>query len=537
MEPIYVTGHKNPDTDAICSAIAYAALRNSLGEKEYVASRIGNLSDETKNVLKKFGVEAPVLINTVRTQVKDLNYDNPPALNKSATVFRAWDTLKSLDSIAVIPVVDDDEKLFGMLTSSDIAKFAMKTVGDPCISDLPIYNLLSVLEGQIVNKVENIPEEISGELCVALPSSEDSLKYAEPNKIVICGQQIDSIMAAVKAGVKAIVVCESEINDEIRNIESDTVIIATPFDAYRASRRIMLAIPIERISTNENVISFNLDDFIDDVEEVLLKKRFRAYPIIDDERHVIGTIGRFHLIKPKRKKVVLVDHNEISQSVPGLQQAEVVAIIDHHRIGDIQTNGPIAFRNEPLGSSATIVGKMYQELGVMPSKKIAGIICSAILSDTVMFKSPTATDTDRVIAERMSKIAGVTIEEIGDTVFSGGGGHKSVEELIFTDFKEFKMGESTVAVGQYTCLNSEKIAAKRDEILSVMKAKKEENGYRMLLFMLTDVIKEGTELFFVGDEEVYEQAYGAKPENNSAFLPGVMSRKKEIIPPLSEIWG
>ena len=431
-DPVYVTGHQNPDTDSIVSAIAYAALRNALGDREYVAARLGNVSDETQRVLDKFDAEPPVLISNVRTQVRDLVFDTPPAMDRSVTIFHAWETMKQGDGApSVIPVVEDDGSLYGMLTTGDIATHSMKNVDAPHVDNVPVYNLLSVLEGQIVNQPAGIPEELSGDVIIAVPTAHEGMLFNNPNSIVVCGQQADMVRHALDIGVKAVVICQADVSEEFRNDTSDTLIITSPLSAYRTARMINLALPVDRICAAENLKVFHLDDYLDDVKDVLLNSRYRAYPILDENDKVVGTMGRYHMIRPKRKRVVLVDHNELSQTVPGLSEAEVLGIIDHHRLADIQTTGPIFFRNEVLGSTATIISGMYQEKGIMPSKKIAGLLCSAIISDTVMFKSPTCTPHDKVIAERMARIAEVTLEEVGNTVFAGADLSKPVEELIF----------------------------------------------------------------------------------------------------------
>lgn len=537
-DPVFVTGHQNPDTDSIVSAIAYAALRNALGDREFVAARLGNVSDETQRVLDKFDVEPPVLISNVRTQVRDLLFDTPPAMARSVTIAHAWDTMKNGDGApSVIPVVEDDGSLYGMLTTGDIATHSMKNVDTPHVDNVPVYNLLSVLEGQIVNQPTVIPEEISGDVIIAVPTAHEGMLFNNPNSIVVCGQQEDMVRHALDIGAKAVVICQADVAEEFRNNTSETLILTSPLSAYRTARMINLALPVDRICAADNLKVFHLDDYLDDVKDVLLNSRFRAYPVLDEEDKVVGTMGRYHMIRPKRKRVVLVDHNELSQTVPGLNEAEVLGIIDHHRLADIQTTGPIFFRNEVLGSTATIISGMYQEKGIMPSKKIAGLLCSAIISDTVMFKSPTCTEHDKVIAERMARIAEVTLEEVGNTVFSGGNLDKPVEELLFTDFKEFLIADHKLGIGQVTCLNSDELLGRQAEMLEAMYAKKEDRGYDYILIMLTDVLKEGTELLYIGDDQTITNAYGQPASNNAVFLPKVMSRKKQIVPRLSELWG
>lgn len=537
-DPVYVTGHQNPDTDSICSAIAYAALRNALGDREYVAARLGNVSDETQRVLDLFDVEAPVLINNVRTQVRDLQFDTPPAMNRSVTIFHAWETMKEEDSgVSIIPVLEEDGTLYGMLTTGDIAEHSMKNVDTPHVDNVPVYNLLSVLEGQIVNQPENLSEEVSGDVIIAVPTAHEGMLFNNPNSIVVCGQQEDMVRHALDIGAKVVVICQADVAEEFRNDTSDTIIMTSPLSAYRTARMINLALPIDRICTTGDLKLFHLDDYLDDVRDVLLNSRYRAYPILDENDRVVGTMGRYHMIRPKRKRVVLVDHNELSQSVPGLAEAEILGIIDHHRLADIQTTGPIFFRNEVLGSTATIICGMYQEKGILPSKKIAGLLCSAIISDTVMFKSPTCTEHDKVIAARMARIAEVSLEDIGNTIFSGGTLDKPVEELLFTDFKEFLIADHKLGIGQVTCLNSDDLLDRREEMLEAMKVKKQDRGYDYILIMLTDVLKEGTELLYIGDDQTITNAYGHTAADNAVFLPKVMSRKKQIVPRLSELWG
>ena len=321
-------------------------------------------------------------------------------------------------------------------------------------------------------------------------------------------------------------------------MQTDTCIISTPFDAYRAARLLYQAMPIERICRTEGLECFHLDDFVDDVREGMLKSRYRCYPILDENEKVIGTLSRYHLIRPRRKRVALVDHNEVSQSVPGLEQADIVEIIDHHRLADIQTGYPIYFRNEPVGSTTTIIAGMYQEKGLMPSEKLAGLMAAAIVSDTVMFKSPTCTQRDRNMAERLARIGNVSLEELGQQIFSASwSDDKTAHELLFADFKDFHIAGHNLGVGQITCVNSEHILERKEEFLNDMRRTMRERKYSLMLLMLTDVLREGTQLIYLGDEEAIQQAFSPDAKNNVVFLPHVMSRKKQIIPALSAMWG
>ena len=276
---------------------------------------------------------------------------------------------------------------------------------------------------------------------------------------------------------------------------------------------------------------------MDDVREIVLKYRHPSYPILDAKEKVVGILTRYHLLRPRRKRVVLVDHNEASQSVLGLDQAEILEIIDHHRLADVQTNNPIYVRNEPVGSTNTIIASMFQDRGLMPSAGLAGMMAAAILSDTLMFKSPTCTHRDIRTAERMARIANISLDELGKTLFSNTLDHKSVEEMLFTDYKEFHVAGHSLAVAQLTCVDSAGVLSRKDEILERMRRHREEKGFDLMLLMATDVLMEGTQIVYVGDDESIRQAFNVVPRDNTAFLPRIMSRKKQVIPMLSDLWS
>ena len=539
MDPIYVTGHKNPDTDSIVSAMAYAALRNALGDREYVAARLGAVSDETQRVLDRFGFEAPILLRTMRTQVRDLDYDTPPLLGAGVTVSRAWDMLRTETEtrIAALPVTDENGGLLGMLTQGDIAEHDMESISNPHIHSVPVFNLLSAVEGHIINDAGNMVDTVSGDLTIALPQAHGETHF-ERNTIVLCGQQPDTIERAINDNVNCLILCQAELDDRFKEIPTETCIITTPLDAYRAARMIFHAFPVEHICNNQELITFHLDEYIDDVREEVLKNRYRSYPILDENEKVIGTLSRYHLIRPRRKRVFLVDHNEAAQSVPGLDQAEIIGIIDHHRLADIQTLNPIFFRNETVGSTATIVAGMYEEKGLMPTAKMAGLLAAAIVSDTVMFKSPTCTPRDVKMAERMARIANVSLEELGKYIFSAGNkGERDSKDLFYSDYKQFHIAGHNLAISQITCVDSLDHLEHKDEFLQIMREDMRKNKFDLVLLMLTDVLKEGTQLLYVGDEEIIHTAFNVEGKENTVFLPKIMSRKKQIIPTLTILWG
>jgi manganese-dependent inorganic pyrophosphatase len=539
MNPTYVCGHRNPDTDSVVSAMAYATLRNMLGDNGYIPARLGHLNDETSFLLKKFGFEPPLFLSTVRTQVKDIDYDQPPQLGTQVPVSYAWNVLQQNINYHSVPIVNEDGTLYGVITSGGIAENDMESIQRPVVENVPIFNLLSALEGRILNDDDDLFESVSGEVTLALPTSGEPLHGVKAGSIVICGQQQEIVDKALALGASCIILCQTDLAEIYRGRSSDTCLIATPFDAYRAARLLYQSIPVSRIAQTEDLVCFHLDDFLDDVKDAVLQSRYRSYPILDQNEHVVGTLSRFHLIRPKRKRVFLVDHNELGQSVPGLDQAELIGIIDHHRLADVQTGYPVYMRNEPVGSTNTIVATMFQEKGLMPGEKLAGLMAAAIISDTVMFKSPTATPRDRRIAERLARTAGLDLEELGREVFSASqSSDKPAKALLMTDFKEFHIGGHKLGISQITTMDSVTMLKRKDEFLSVMRSQLEDKGYDMMLLMITDVLKEGTELLSVGDEEPLRQAFGlSKIEDQHIFLKGVVSRKKQVVPALAILWG
>lgn len=536
MNEIYVIGHHNPDTDSIVSAMAYAALRNALGDRNYVAAHMDHISDQTQRMLDRFGFQPPRTVQNVRTQVEDLDYDTPPALNATVTMDRAWHIMRE-QKISAIPVINEDGTLYGTLSAGDIATYSMTTIANPRVEAVPLFNLLSVIEGRLLNDSGDLIDTVSGNVVIALPQSCENLLFGDPDNIVICGDQPDMIRRALDIGVSCLILCQTEVDPDLLENAGRTCIITTPYEASRVARLIYQASPISRPCHNEKIVCFHLSDYIDDVREVVLKSRYRCYPVLDENEKVVGTLSRYHLLRPRRKRVVLVDHNERAQAVPGLDQAEILEIIDHHRLADIQTSQPIRVRNEPVGSTATIIAGMYQEHGVMPSANMAGLLAAAILADTVMFKSPTCTPRDIRTAERMARIADVSLDELGHEIFSAAVENKSVEEVFFTDYKEFHIAGHSLAVSQLTCVDSPSVLKRKDEFLKLMKKTADEKMFDLVIMMLTDVLLEGTQIIYVGDDDTIRQAFNVIPKDNTVFLPKVMSRKKQIIPMLSVLWG
>ena len=535
MDPIYVTGHRNPDTDSIVAAMAYAALRNALGDREYEAACLGHVSDETQIVLNRFGFQPPKRITNMFTQVRDLDFDKPPVFSAAVTMERAWKMLEKQNT--AIPVANDDGTLFGMLSREDVADYNMSLVNAGRLNEVPLFNLLNVLEGKVINEAGENTDTVSGEVTIALPQSRENLMFNVRESVVICGNQPDVIRRALEMNVNCLILCQVELSEELRSIPTNTCVISTPNDAYRTVRLIFQSTPIGRICRTEDIVCFHLEDKVDDVRDQMLKHRDSCYPILDEDDHVVGILTRYHLLRPRRKRVVLVDHNEAAQSVPGLEEAEILEIIDHHRLADIQTTNPIYVRNEPVGSTNTIIASMFQDRGLMPSTKMAGMMAAAILSDTVMFKSPTCTDRDRRTAERMARIANVSLDELGREIFSASMDSRTTRDLLFSDYKEFHIAGHDLAVAQITCVDSPKMLERKDEFLALMQENSRKKDLSMMILMLTDVLLEGTQIIYLGDEDTIRQAFNVSPKENTVFLPHVMSRKKQVIPMLSALWG
>lgn len=534
----YVCGHRNPDTDSIVAAISYAALQNMLGEAECRPVRLGSVNDETAALLKRFGFEAPELITDVRTQVRDIAFDRPPCLDKNVSVSRAWDLLRENHTISALPVINKNGTLFGLVTAGGIAESDMRSIQNPVLENIPIYNILSTLEGHILNGNDTCFESVSGEVHLCMPTAGDNFGSIQKGGIILCGQQPEAVEEALERGAACVILCQTSLGEKYRDVVSDTCVITTPLDVWQAARMLYQATPILRVATKGEITCFHLDDYLDDVKEAVLQSRFRSYPVLDSQDRVVGTLSRYHLIQPQRKRIVLVDHNEVVQSVPGLEQAELIAIIDHHRIADVQTGYPAFMRNEPVGSTNTIIATMFQEQGLMPEEKLAGLMAAAIISDTVMFKSPTTTPRDRRMAERLAKIAGLELETLGQDVFSASIADKTPEALLKMDFKEFHLADHKLAISQITTLDSAAVLLKKEALLEEMEKTRTAGGYDMVLLMITDVLKEGTELLFVGDQDIVRQAFSlGRLRGNRVFLKGVMSRKKQMVPALALLWG
>jgi manganese-dependent inorganic pyrophosphatase len=445
--------------------------------------------------------------------------------------------LKGERETAALPVADENGRITGMVTTGDVASFDLESSENPRLYEIPLFNLVSNLDGQVRGGSSTVTA-LSGELKIVVPHADESQLCFLKDMIVVTGNDPDVIRAAIDAGVSCVVVCGAQIDPALLSKPCETVLITTPYDAYRAARLVIQSVPVQRILPEKEIVSFRLNDYLDDVREQTLKSRYRSYPILDENDRVVGTLSRFHLLRPNRKQVVLVDHNELNQSVDGLNEAEILAIIDHHRLADVQTGAPIYVRNEPVGATCTIVAQMFQERGIMPNRKLAGLLAAGIVSDTIFFKSPTATEIDRRMANRLAAIAGESLDELGRDIFTPSASHDAdAKKLVLSDFKHFVIEGHRLGIGQINCIDSAELLKRRDEFLSIMNGIRTERGFDMLLLMLTDVLREGTVLLCAGGEDTVEEAFNVRIKDHTVFLPGVLSRKKQVVPALSVLWG
>ena len=542
-----VIGHRNPDTDSICSAICYANLKQAVTGEEYMPARAGHVNGETQFVLDYFGAEEPQLVEDVRTQVRDIEIRKTKGVADNISLKRAWNIMQE-NNVVTIPSVREDGTLEGLITVGDITKTYMNIYDSSILSkaNTQYSNIIETLEAElIIGSAEAYFDQ--GKVLIAAANPDLMEFYIEPHDLVILGNRYESQLCAIEMGADCIIVCEgAAVSMTIKKIaqERGCTIIATTYDTYTAARLINQSMPISYFMTREHLITFNSDDYIDEIREVMASKRHRDFPILDKDGRYLGMISRRNLLGAKGKQVILVDHNEKNQAVAGIENAEILEIIDHHRLGTIQTMSPVFFRNQPLGCTATIIYQMYQEAGIKVEPKIAGLLCSAIVSDTLLFRSPTCTPVDEMAARALADIAGIDIEKYAMEMFSAGSNlkDKSDEEIFYQDFKRFTSGKVTIGVGQITSLNGGELDKLKGRMEAFMEKALENNGLDMIFFMLTNILTETTELICEGqgalqlagkafhqDIELLEEEGLKEPVLR---LPGVVSRKKQLIPEL-----
>nr|WP_294491983.1 putative manganese-dependent inorganic diphosphatase [uncultured Mediterraneibacter sp.] len=535
---VYVVGHKNPDTDSICSAIAYAALKTKVTGHTYEPRRAGQLNEETQYVLERFGVKAPRLLSDLREQIQDVELKEVDGLKSSVSIRTAWEKMQE-SNIHTLPVVRGG-KLEGLITIGDIAKTYMEVYDSTIISKARTQyrNIARAVDGEVLTGNEH-SYLLKGKVVIAASSRILMSDFISKDDLVIMGDRKDAQQCAIDMEASCMVVCQNAPVSEkiIRQAnEKQIVIIRTPHDTFTAAQHINQSIPVKYFMTKDNLITFKMKDYVDDARDVMARKRFRDFPIVDNKGKFLGLISRRRLLNVKKKQVILVDHNEKSQAVDGVEEAEVLEIIDHHRLSSIQTMGPVFFRNQPVGCTATIVYQMYQESGVVPDAVNAALLCSAIISDTLMFRSPTCTKADEESARKLAEIADIDVETLAQEMFNAGSNlkGKSAEEICFLDFKQFTVNDTVFGVGQVNSMSSDELKEIKEIVSPYLEKACRSHGLNMIFFMLTNIITESSELLCCGPEarEKILAAYDLPEDTDSIMLKGVVSRKKQLVPTL-----
>lgn len=539
---VYVSGHRNPDTDSICSAIAYSYLLNATNKYNAVPVRLGEINRETEYVLKRFGVEHPVLLKTVKQKVEDLNYDKVTVFSKDLTLKTAWFLLKQ-QNLKSAPILDEHGQLLGLLSTSNIIEGYMDQWDSEVLkkAKTPVENVIDTLEANVIYLNEFL-KVVEGDIHIAAMSGNEAKKRIHENDVVIVGgDRSDDLEELISVKPSLIVLTGSLTADEnvVRKCEEQGIsMISTPFNTYQTSQQIVQAIPVEYVMIKGDIKTFSTDDTLDYMKEVMSETRYRGYPVIDLNNRCVGSISRFALLKGLRKKVILVDHNERGQSIPGIEEADILEIVDHHRVADIQTIGPLLFRGEPLGSTATIVTKMFEEQDVEMPSHIAGLLLGAVVSDTLLFKSPTCTPVDTKIAKKLAEVAGVDIQEFAMEMFKAGTSlvGKTVDEIFNQDFKKFSFDNLQVGVAQVNSMDIEGFLPYKKDMLDYMNKFAEDNNLEFTLLLLTDIINANSEIFVGGPRpELVEKAFNVQLTERQGTLAGVISRKKQVVPAITAV--
>ena len=543
QERIFVIGHKNPDTDSICSAIAYADIKNRTSQKvKYVAKRAGQINEETEYVLNRFGMQPPGYLSNIGTQVKDMDIRMSPEADKSMSLKNAWDLMME-KSIVSLPIRDREGQLEGLITIGDIAKTYMDTTDSYLLSRAKTqYKRIAETIGGTVIEGNEHGYFVNGKVMVGTANAEMLKAYVEEDDLIIMGDREEDHLQAIAQNVSCIIVGMGiEVTEKVIKLahERQIIIIRSPYDTFTIARLINQSIPVKYIMKTDNLVTFSTEDFPDDIQNEMIKHRHRAFPVINKKGKCIGTISRRNFLDMHKKKVALVDHNEKDQAVDNIEKAEIMEIIDHHKLGSLETMTPISFRNQPVGCTATILYEMYGEQKLEISPTIAGLLCAAIISDTLMFRSPTCTLSDKMAAGALALIAGIDIEKFAREMFKAGSNlkDKSPEEIFYQDYKKFiAEGDINFGVGQISSMDTDELAVIKERLVPFMVSECGRHGVTRVYFMLTNIIEESTELLYYGDgsEEMAKIAFHMDPVDGAFDLKGVVSRKKQLIPALME---
>ena len=534
---VLVIGHKNPDTDSICSAIAYAQLKNTLYDGGYKAARAGEINQETRYVLERFGMETPKLYEDVSAQVEDIDIRNVKGAPESVTIHSALVRMRD-EQVSTLPVVSEDQRLLGLVTTNHLAVSSMDATSETLANaSTPLENILHTLNGTLVTgSLEGAV--VRGKIVLGSGSPELIETQISPGDVVICGNRFDAQITAIEMNAACMVLCsETPPAKTIIRLaeEHGMAIIQTPLDTFTVACTINQSAPIAWFMYR-NLVTLKLDDSVETAKDIMGKVRYVYFPVLDSEGVYRGVISRRNFLNLRRRQLILVDHNERSQCVDGHQEAEILEIIDHHRINSIETAGPVFFRNQPVGCTATIIRQLYQENGVDIPPEIAGILCSAILSDTLMFRSPTCTPLDEYTARELAQIAGVDVEALAGEMFEAGENveGRTPESLFYQDFKRFHNDSFDFAVGQGSYVSQKNREQAEELIRGYLDEALHREHVPMIYYLLTDIKGQESKVLCAGEEagKYLESAFGCEKSDGGYRLPGVISRKKQFIPPL-----
>lgn len=537
---VWVVGHKNPDTDSICAAISYAYLKNQSGDKKtYVAKRAGAVNEETRYVLERFGVEEPPLVTYAGAQIKDINIRKTAGVSNQISLKRAWELMKKLE-VVTLPVTNQFGKLEGVIVTKDIATSYMDVL-DNCVlskARTQYKTIAETIDGEVYAGNEHA-HFVRGKVVIATSNPEYMADYIEDDDLVILGDREEAQMQAIRSNASCIIIGGGlEVAEEVKKLaeKRDCVIITTPFDTFSVARLINQSMPIKQYMTRRDLVTFDIDDYVDDIKDVMSRVRHRDFPVLGSNGNYVGMISRRNLMNMQKKQIILVDHNEKSQAVDGIGEAEILEIIDHHRLGSLETVSPVYFRNQPLGCTSTIIYQMYQEQGVEIPKEIAGLLLSAIISDTLMFRSPTCTPFDKGVAKRLAEIADVDIEDHAKKMFRAGSDfkNKTTEEIFYQDFKIFHTEDCDFGVAQISAMSGEELEQIGEQLRPFLPQVLGEKRLNMVYVMLTDILEESSKIIFAGEDagKILAHAFKKQEDADGILLDGIISRKKQMIPTL-----
>ena len=541
-DDIVVIGHKNPDTDSICSAISYAYLKNRMtGTDRYIAARAGDINGESAYVLERFGAKAPVYIDDITMRIGDLDYDHVQGIERTASLKEAWEQMRRQEA-ETLPVVRHD-RLEGIITMENIALSSMETIDPYKLAEAHTkFGAMADATGGTILTGNPDAYFLNGKVVIASGGADFLRDHIRPGDLVVTGNRREILECALEEGAACIVMCTLRaVDDEwIRRArEAGCVLILAENDTYSVTKMLEQSMPVSYFMERENVTTFRTAQLCGDVRTEMAKHRHRSFPVLDGKGRYMGMIGRRHLIHERKRGVILVDHQETTQAVDGLEHAEILEMVDHHKIGNIQTVGPIYFRNQPLGCTATIIYEIFEEEGIEIPPQIAGLMVSAILSDTLLFRSPTCTKKDEAIARKLAQIADIDPEEHAMAMFKAGSDFaaRSIDEIFFGDFKKFQSGGVTFGIGQVNIMSDEEGAALKERVVAFLKESGPSHGYDMVFFMMTNILTEVSEVIFAGEDarRIVEEAFGTESDGTSVILPGVLSRKKQMLPPLMNV--